>query len=101
MEWNLCCDSKETSHPVNSMEADLVALLSSPHTPSHATIARYIEPHLPLIKSRMLNALYTDLRYHRATYTAHIPQLVQESITDYRLEAVLKQVIGWMRMNSC
>ena len=78
------------------METELTDLLSL-HTSKHDTIARYLEPHLPLIKSRPLSSLYRELRYHSLAYTTYIPQLVQDSVTDYRLYAVLKQLIVWMR----
>ena len=78
------------------METELTDLLSL-HTSDHDTIARYLEPHLPLIKSRPLSALYSDLRYHRTTYITYIPHLVQDSVTDYRLHAVLKQLTVWIR----
>lgn len=53
------------------METELTDLLSL-YTSDHDTIARYLEPHLPLIKSRPFSALYRDLRYITARPISHI-----------------------------
>jgi hypothetical protein len=63
------------------------------HEKEHYTIARYLEPHLSLIKSHVLNQLYNDLRYHRGTYPIYLSTLVEDSITDYRLRSVLEKIL--------
>ena len=53
------------------MDAELNRQLSIQRD-NHDTIARLLEPHLLLIKSRTLNALYYDLWYHRGLYDCMI-----------------------------
>jgi hypothetical protein len=55
----------------------------------HEALSRFLEPHLPLIKMRVLNHLYLDLRYHKGMYGEYIPILINESNYDYRLKALL------------
>lgn len=78
------------------MESELISLLSGLPLSQHPTLARYLEPHLPLIKSRTLNAFYHDLRYQKITYMSHISILVQDAIQDYRLRSVLVCLISFM-----
>ena len=59
-------------------------------------IARYLEPHLPLIKLDTLTKFYYDLRYNKGTYLQYVPLLIQTSITDYRLRRVLEQCMEFM-----
>jgi hypothetical protein len=79
------------------MESELLSLLSSHPLPEHPSLARYIEPHLPLIKSRTLSAFYYDLRYQRLTYMSHISSLVHDSIQDYRLRSLLEQIVRFIK----
>lgn len=62
----------------------------------HSSFARYLEPHLPLIKSKNLTEFYYALRYHKATYLEYVPLLIYDSITDYRLRRVLEQSIEFL-----
>lgn len=78
------------------MESELISLLSGLPISEHPTVARYLEPSLPLIKSRTLNAFYHDLRYQKTTYISHISILVQHAIQDYRLRSVLECLICFM-----
>jgi len=64
--------------------------------PDLSALSRYVEPHLPLIKSHTLNAFYYDLRYHKATYLQYVPLLIYDSITDYRLRRVIEQCMEFM-----
>ena len=82
------------------MESELLSLLSLFSTyplPEYPTLARYIEPHLLLIKSRTLGAFYHDLRYQRLTYESYIPVLVQDAIQDYRLRSLLEQIARFIK----
>jgi hypothetical protein len=78
------------------MDSLLSSLLTTLPLADHPTVARYLESHLPLIKSRTLSALYYDLRYQKSTYVEHIPRLVQDAVTDYRLHAVLEKIIRFI-----
>lgn len=78
------------------MDVLLTTLLSGLSVSEHPTIARYLEPHLPLIKSRTLNAFYHDLRYQKKTYVIHLSFLEEEAILDYRLRSVLERLIEWI-----
>ena len=113
VEWNLCCYFKEIKRftirrftikrftirrftiKMNPTFEDQfrVALESYPDL---SALARYLEPHLSLIKSYTLNAFYHDLRYHKVTYSKYIPLLIYESIKDYRLQRVLEQCMEFM-----
>lgn len=81
--------------------------MSSPSSPSLAPLLVYpppvwdptqvlhfLESHLPLIKSRTLNAFHHELTYGTATTAAsYLPQLVAESAIDYRLERLLLEML--------
>ena len=69
----------------------LYCLLTHP-TLDPSMLARSIEPHLPLIKSRALNALYFSLRAQEGNYTNHLPLLLEESRMDYRLDRLLQRL---------
>ncbi len=65
------------------------------HCPPSALYPRLVlllEPHLPLIKSRTLNAFYFDLRYEREAPERHIPALLHEAERDYRLARLLRNL---------
>lgn len=79
------------------MESELLSLLSAYPISDYPTLARYIEPHLSLIKSRALNAFYHDLRYQHTSYTKHIPILVQDAVQDYRLHSVLERIVCFIK----
>ena len=53
------------------------------------TFARFLEPYLPLIKSRTLNMLYTSLYRSQGDYEQYLPDLIKESAMDDRLHRLL------------
>jgi|LauGreDrversion4_2_1035121.scaffolds.fasta_scaffold89651_3 hypothetical protein len=55
-------------------------------------LARRLEPHLPLIKSRTLNAFYDALRRGRP-YAHYLAALHEEAQQDYRLHRLLAHII--------
>lgn len=67
-------------------------ILHSPPPALYPRLALFLEPHLPLIKSRTLNAFYSDLRYERGTQERYIPTLLQEAQRDYRLARLLRNL---------
>ena len=79
------------------MESELLILLSSYPLSEYSALARYIEPHLPLIKSRTLGAFYYDLRYQKMSCIDHISILEQDAIKDYRLRSVLERIVCFIK----
>ncbi len=79
------------------MESELFTSFSAYPLSECPTLARYIEPHLPLIKSRTLVAFYHDLRYQRPTYITHLPVLIQDAVLDYRLRSVLEHIVRFIK----
>lgn len=59
--------------------------------PDGYAIARLIEPHLLLLKSRALNQLYDALRYHK-DYQVFTTQLTEDAKNDYRLHKFLEDL---------
>lgn len=57
-----------------------------------STLARRLEPHLPLIKSRTLNAFYDALRKGNDP-APHLLALHKEAQQDYRLRRLLAHII--------
>jgi len=61
-------------------------------TSSSLALALRIEPHLPLIKSRTLNAFYLALRYQREPAEPYLSMLQEEARMDYRLAQLLQRI---------
>lgn len=91
VEWNIRSHFRETIYIKNRMMSDvvdeLIRLLE--RVRDHYGLSRYLEPHLSLVKSQVLYRLYDDLRYSKGMYRDYIPLLVNESIRDYRLSALI------------
>lgn len=81
-----------TSVPTPASLAPLLA--QPPPTWDSDRLVCFLEPHLLLIKSRTLNAFYREVKYGTPlSAAAHLPTLVSEAVTDYRLESLLLQMI--------
>jgi c-di-GMP-related signal transduction protein len=63
----------------------------STHPDSYA-VARLIEPHLLLLKSRTLCQLYDALRYQK-DYREITERLTQDAVLDYRLTKFLEELL--------
>lgn len=63
---------------------------------STAQLVLFLEPHLPLIKSRTLNAYYFALRYQREPAEPYLPLLYEEAQHDYRLARLLQRISASM-----
>lgn len=77
---------------MNSSSSSPPLTLHSPPPALYSRLALFLEPHLPLIKSRTLNSFYSDLRYERGTQERYIPTLLQEAQCDYRLARLLRNM---------
>ncbi len=66
--------------------------LRLPAPPEGVCLSRRIEPHLPLIKSRTLNAFYDALRKGNDP-APHLLALHKEAQQDYRLRRLLAHII--------
>jgi hypothetical protein len=61
-------------------------------SPDRYSLARFLEPYLPLVGSRPLYSLYHTLRYNQP-YQDALQSAVVDAKTDYRLERVLRMMI--------
>jgi hypothetical protein len=63
-------------------------------TENKYSLALFLEPHLPLIKSGALNQIYRELRYERESdYKELIALLEEHAKKDYRLRKLLDSFI--------
>lgn len=96
VEWNLCGYFKEAKQMSDiPWEEEFYSVLTT--FPDHSGLARYVEPHLLLIKSQHLTAFYYDLRYHKGTYLQYVPLLIHDAVIDYRLRRLLEQCLTFMK----
>jgi hypothetical protein len=64
-------------------------------------LAMFLQPYLPLIKSRVLYQLYDNLRYERQMdYSNIVCLLEEEAIQDYRLQRLLDRWVERFKNDS-
>lgn len=70
-------------------------LAQPPPTWDSDTLICFLEPHLPLIKSRTLYAFHREIKYGSlpSSLKTYLPLLVAEAAMDYRLERLLLEML--------
>jgi|LauGreDrversion4_2_1035121.scaffolds.fasta_scaffold15311_3 hypothetical protein len=90
-------DIKKRRFSKDGCKVEMLSHLAS--HPDPYSLAIFLEPYLPLIKSRALYQLYRELRYHTGEYASAIEALEREAQVDYRLEKVLEKLK--MKVENC